>query len=156
MHTHVHMHTRAHTRTRAHTVRAHTHGASSHTHTHGVNSHTHTHSVQAHTRAHTHGVSSHTHAHTRRELSWASALTSSSLPDGPALTEPPCLDLRLFPDTALTLSQPPPPSLLKPGYICPSPHSPPIFSASSAMRDVIQRLPAVGCDSSPGAQLPSL
>ena len=72
---------------------------------------------------HTH---THTHTHTRRELSLASALTSSSLLHGPVLTDPPCLDLWVFPDAALTLSQRPPPSLLKPGYICPPPHSPPI------------------------------
>ena len=133
-------HTHTHTLSLAHTY---THAQfGTHTHTRSV-WHTHTRSVW-HTRTHTH------------TLSLASALTSSSLLHSPVLTDPPCLDLWVFPDAALTLSQHLPPSLLKPGYICPPPHSPPIFSASSPVRDVIRRLPTVGCDSSPGAQLPSL
>ena len=142
-----------HTHTTCSVWHTHTHAQfGTHIHTCSV-WHTHTHTLSL---AHTHTLSlAHTHTHTHT-LSLASALTSSSLLHSPVLTDPPCLDLWVFPDAALTLSQHLPPSLLKPGYICPPPHSPPIFSASSPVRDVIRRLPTVGCDSSPGAQLPSL
>lgn len=105
------------------------------THTHMLSlAHTHTLSL-----AHTHTLSlAHTHTHT--QLSLASALTCvltapQSCAHRPTLLRPVGVPWQL----SLCPSIPAFP--FETGYICPPPHSPPIFSSFLTVRDVIRRLP---------------